>query len=261
MSVLRFDLFENKHARIKAPAVLPRLRIAVQIVQRQLCVHQEIAPRRKGEHVFVIHLLPRGYFIYRGRVEPLETDARHRSADDILGGADDRDRRIFILGNGHKSRHVPAERIAQTVMVSELQKFAVLFVKRDLRRDRFHLVFGQLAHIQLIAEQTAAGDVEPRFQRIAVARLMVGAGGNVRAHHRLRIAVRGARLDLQALARVGIVARPVLLKITEVAEIEPSAAARAPLEQNGREFFGDAGHRVRSQLRILPDALLSEAGR
>ena len=121
-------------------------------------------------------------------------------------------------------------------MVSELQQLSVLFVESDLRLYLFLLCGGELCGVELVAEHAAAGDVEADVQRVCVARLVVGAGGNVRPHHRLRIAVGGAALDRHAFARVGVVARPILREKAEIAEVEPSAAARATLEKHEGEF-------------------------
>ena len=65
---------------------------------------------------------------------------------------------------------------------------------------------------------------------------MVRRNRDVRAHEGHRVGVTRAVLDAQALAAVGIIARPALRRIVEHARVKTAAARGAGLEQDVREF-------------------------
>ena len=79
----------------------------------------------------------------------------------------------------------------------------------------------------------------PGFPGGCCARLMVGGSRNMGTHGRNGITVGGSLLNGQSGNGVGVVAAPNLGMVSQHSCVEPSAAARASLEQHIGEFPGE----------------------
>ena len=123
---------------------------------------------------------------------------------------------------------------ADTVKIAVLQHVAPDLVERDLHTGALLVVRRHIARVQLIAQRAEGGDVETGLERSGAQRLVVRAGGDMRADTALGIAVAVALLDMRAADSVGIVAAPYLWKIAEDAQIKAAAARGTPLKENLR---------------------------
>ena len=80
--------------------------------------------------------------------------------------------------------------------LTQLEYFTVLFKVGNLRFHLFFLRFGNGGNIQLIAEGAEVGGIGTRFERSGSADLVIGHGGNMRAHRGNRVEHTGAVLNL-----------------------------------------------------------------
>ena len=130
----------------------------------------------------------------------------------------------------------------QPIIIAGADQFGVALVTGNLLLDQGHLLPAELIQIQLIAEGAGHGHHTPGAQGNGAAGLMVGAGRDMGAHGRNRVAEGGAVLNGQPLDGVGVVAAPELGHIGQHTGIEPAAAAGAALKQNVGEPGGQPVH-------------------
>ena len=135
------------------------------------------------------------------------------------------------LPHGFPVRLRRADAVERAVVEDRRQ----LLVQPDLLPHLLQFPFRQFVQIQFIAKLPRHGGIAPGVERGNPACLMVGAGGDMRAHDGEGIAVAGTRLDILPLHCVGVVAEPDLIKIAQHAQIEPASAAGAALHENVRE--------------------------
>ncbi len=134
-------------------------------------------------------------------------------------------------------------------------------VERDLARHRGPFRVGQRGRIELVAEDPEERHRGAHLDRRDPAGLVVRDRRDVRAHRAQRVGHRGPPLDLEALDRVGVVARPGLRRVGEHARVEPPATAGARLEQDVREGRGQAGIELVDAQDVAVEELALAIGR
>ena len=175
--------------------------------------------------------------------------------------ADDGPRRVWR--DDHPGGLVPTllERTPKADEPAPLEQLAVLLVERDLGHDGRAISRRQVRRIQFVPEGPEERNGGPRLDRGHPIGLMVRDGGDVRTDGTHRVRHGAPPLDRQTFDGIGVVARPGLRGESEHARIEPTAAARARLEQDLRERGSQASVEVIHTEDVAVEELALTIGR